>query len=455
MGWPFIGQTLAFLKPHRSNSIGSFLQQNCTRYGKVFRSHLFGSPAIVSCDYEFNMFVLQNEGKLFEASYPKAMHGILGEFSLLMASGELHKRLRGVPVTFATRSRSSPKFHAYTQNIAYSLMDSWKGKNEISFLEEMKKFTLSLMVKTVLSIDPKEAISKIILDEFRKYMKGFISLPLNIPGSPYAKAVKARARLSKVVKGIIKERERMRKRRQYEEEEEEGDFLDEILSKQSSMRNMKDEEIVSSVLDILMGGYETTSTLISIAVYFLHRSPEAFEAFKEEHQGLRRNKLMMKNDAGPGGDHVLLNWDDYQNMNFTHCVAREAVRCGNVVKFLHRKAVQDVEFKGYFIPAGWKVLPILSGPNLDPALHHDHLRFNPWRWMEDKEINKKVMGYGGGARVCPGADLAKVMVAFFLHHLVLSYRWKVKEDDDHPVAYPYVEFRNGLLLEIEPSPFTV
>ncbi|CAN0924978.1 Cytochrome P450 724B1 [Linum grandiflorum] len=404
MGWPFIGQTLAFLKPHRSNSIGSFLQQNCTRYGKVFRSHLFGSPAIVSCDYEFNMFVLQNEGKLFEASYPKAMHGILGEFSLLMASGELHKRLRGVPVTFATRSRSSPKFHAYTQNIAYSLMDSWKGKNEISFLEEMKK---------------------------------------------------ARARLSKVVKGIIKERERMRKRRQYEEEEEEGDFLDEILSKQSSMRNMKDEEIVSSVLDILMGGYETTSTLISIAVYFLHRSPEAFEAFKEEHQGLRRNKLMMKNDAGPGGDHVLLNWDDYQNMNFTHCVAREAVRCGNVVKFLHRKAVQDVEFKGYFIPAGWKVLPILSGPNLDPALHHDHLRFNPWRWMEDKEINKKVMGYGGGARVCPGADLAKVMVAFFLHHLVLSYRWKVKEDDDHPVAYPYVEFRNGLLLEIEPSPFTV
>ncbi|CAN1153670.1 Cytochrome P450 724B1 [Linum perenne] len=407
------------------------------------------------------MFVLLNEGKLFQASYPKAMHGILGKFSLLIASGELHKRLRSVSVTFAARSKSCPKFHHHIEKLALSLMESWKGEKEIAFLEEMKKFTLSLMVKTVLSIDPEEETSKMILKEFRTYMKGFISLPLNIPGLPYAKAVKARGRLSRVVKGIIKQRESIRNQgssgssssnEEEEEEEEEveledigGDFLDEILSKHSSRRNMNDEEIVSSVLDIMLGGYETTSTLISLVIYFLNRAPPAaFLTLKEEHQSLRRIK----------GDGVPLDWDDYQSMNFTHCVTREAVRCGNLVKFLHRKAVQDVEFKGYFIPAGWKVLPVLTGANLDSSLHHEHLRFNPWRWMEDKEIKKKVMGYGGGPRVCPGADLAKVIVAFFLHHLVLSYRWKVKEDD-HPIAHPFVEFRNGLVLEIEPSLFRV
>ncbi|KAG6790067.1 hypothetical protein POTOM_006213 [Populus tomentosa] len=31
-----------------------------------------------------------------------------------------------------------------------------------------------------------------------------------------------------------------------------------------------------------------------------------------------------------------------------------------------------------------------------------------------------------------------------------SNLWKVKEDD-FPVAYPYVEFRRGLLLEVEPA----
>ncbi|CAL1358218.1 unnamed protein product [Linum trigynum] len=456
MGWPFIGETLEFLSPHRSNSIGTFLQQRCSRYGKVFKSHLFGSPAIVSCDNEFNMFILQNEGKLFQASYPKAMQGILGQYSLLIVSGEHHRKLRGIAVSFSAMSKSSPVFHSRIEKLAFSMFESWRGRREISFLEEMKKFTLSLMVKTVLSIDPEEPVAMRFLQDFRTYMKGFISLPLNVPGSAYAKAVKARARLSRTVKEIIKQREMTTTTpapartcsndgncgdgiTTTSSGEENGDFLEVILSKHSSIRQMNDDEKVSSVLDIVLGGYETTSTLISLIVYFLHRSPAALLAFKEEHEAIRRNK----------GKGQPLGWEDYQKMDFTRNVTKEAVRCGNLVKFLHRKALQDVEFKGHLIPRGWKVLPVLAGPNLDPSLHHDHLQFNPWRWTEDKEIGKKTMGYGGGPRVCPGSDLAKVMVAFFLHHLVLTYRWKVKEDE-YPIAYPYVEFRNGLQVEIEP-----
>ena len=30
-GWPFVGETLGFLKPHSSNSLGSFLQDHCSR----------------------------------------------------------------------------------------------------------------------------------------------------------------------------------------------------------------------------------------------------------------------------------------------------------------------------------------------------------------------------------------------------------------------------------------
>lgn len=55
-----------------------------------------------------------------------------------------------------------------------------------------------------------------------------------------------------------------------------GDFLDVILSKQ----RLSNEEIVSIVLDILLGGYETTSTLIGLIVYFLGHAPDAFENLK-------------------------------------------------------------------------------------------------------------------------------------------------------------------------------
>ncbi|KAJ4876124.1 hypothetical protein Rs2_41142 [Raphanus sativus] len=68
---------------------------------------------------------------------------------------------------------------------------------------------------------------------------------------------------------------------------------------------------------------------------------------------------------------------------------------------------------------------------------------------EDKaKMNKKTTAFGGGIRVCPGGELGKLQVAFFLHHLVLSYRWKTKSDE-MPIAHPYVEFKRGMLLEIE------
>jgi len=56
-----------------------------------------------------------------------------------------------------------------------------------------------------------------------------------------------------------------------------GDFLDVILSKRGILT---DGQIVSVALDILLGGYETTSTLIALIVYFLGHVPKAFQTLK-------------------------------------------------------------------------------------------------------------------------------------------------------------------------------
>ncbi|GKV07842.1 hypothetical protein SLEP1_g19554 [Rubroshorea leprosula] len=429
MGWPLLGETLAFLKPHRSNSIGIFLEEHCTKYGKVFKSHLFGCPTIVSCDPELNMFVLQNEEKLFQASYPKAMHGILGKFSLLIVSGDLHKKLRNIAVNFISASKSTPEFLYCVEKLSVSMMNSWRDCKEITFYQHVKKFTLNLMVKHLLSIEPEEPLALKILEDFQTYMKGFVSLPVYIPGTPYASAVKARARLSSTVQEMIKDR----KKRNVEQEN--GDFLDVILSKQS----LSDNEIISIVLDILLGGYETTATLMGLIVYFIAYSPNAFEKLKEEHLAIRKSK----------GEGQPLAWEDYEKMEFTQNVVNEGMRCGNVVKLVHRQALKDVKFKEYLIPAGWKVFPIFTAAHFDPSLHENPMEFNPWRWS-DKAMIKKVMPFGGGLRLCPGSELARVEIAFFLHHLVLNYRWKIKADD-FPLAYPFVEFKRGLLLEIKPT----
>ena len=108
------------------------------RFGRVFKSHVFGSPAIVSCDMEFNMFVLQNEEKLFQTSYPNVIHGILGKYSLLLVSGDLHKKLRHLAVNFINSSRTHPDFLRRVENFTISFIQSWNGLHEIAFFKQAK-----------------------------------------------------------------------------------------------------------------------------------------------------------------------------------------------------------------------------------------------------------------------------------------------------------------------------
>ncbi|CAJ2669678.1 unnamed protein product [Trifolium pratense] len=311
--WPFLGETLNFLKPHESNSLGSFLQERCSRYGRVFKSHLFGYPTIVSCDFELNMFILQNEGKLFPVDYPKVMHKILGKFSLLLNKGELHKKLRSTVISFVSASKCESNFIHSVEMLVLSRINSW-GSNctQVAFYKEAKRFSINVMLKHLLNINPDEPIASKILENFENYIKGFISLPINIPGTTYFKAVKARIRLSSIIKDIIIER-----RSKVDNVVEGRDLLNLILSKQ----NLCDEERIGIVLDLLFGGYETTSKLLSLIVYFLDGAPNALQTLKE-----------------------------------------------------------------------------------------------------DNSTSQKVAPFGGGPRFCPGADLAKVEIAFFLHHLVLNYR---------------------------------
>ncbi|GJN27311.1 hypothetical protein PR202_gb15325 [Eleusine coracana subsp. coracana] len=438
-GWPLIGETLRFLRPHASNTLGTFLEDHCTRYGRVFKSHLFCTPTVVSCDQELNHFILQNEERLFQCSYPRPIHGILGKSSMLVVLGEDHKRLRNLSLALVTSTKLKPSYLGDIEKIALHVVGAWRDRREdttaggrvrvIAFCEEARKFAFSVIVKQVLGLSPEEPVTARILEDFLAFMKGLISFPLYIPGTPYAKAVQwlfscllllihsqARERISTTVKGIIEERRSA-------ESCKKGDFLDVLLSTDE----LSDEEKVSFVLDSLLGGYETTSLLISMVVYFLGQSAEDLDLVKREHDSIRSNK----------GKEECLTSEDYKKMEYTQQVINETLRCGNIVKFVHRKALKDVRYKEYLIPSGWKVLPVFQRCSFEPlasrkCTHSFSLAdgsgnepmFQIFHTTQGagQGTSKKFTPFGGGPRLCPGSELAKIEAAFFLHHLVLNYR---------------------------------
>ncbi|CAN4082359.1 unnamed protein product [Withania somnifera] len=429
MGLPFVGEAFGFFKSHKSFSIGSFLQHHRSRYGKVFKSFIFGSPTIISCDLELNRFVLQNEGKLFQSSYPKPIRDILGKHSLMLVTDrELHKKLRSIEIGLINKFKCTPNFLGNIDKLCVSLMESWRGNQLVLFAKQAKQFSFDLMLMNLLGMEPGEPLGLQLLQDFLTFMKGFVSIPVNLPWTPYAKAIKSRTRISSTLKQVLRDKKN-RKDVQVvvNGPAKENPPFDDILLK----GDLSDVEKVSILLDLLLAGYETTSGLLSLLVYFIAQSPAALQNLKEKEK-----------EGEP------LNLEDYKQMEFTIMVINETLRCGNLVKFVHRETIKDVEFRGYHIPAGWKVLPILSAVHLDPSLHENPSDFNPWRW-KDPTTSKKVIPFGGGLRLCPGSDLAKLEASFFLHHLVLNYRWTLKEDDDYPTLYPYMDFPRGLLIALE------
>lgn len=55
-----------------------------------------------------------------------------------------------------------------------------------------------------------------------------------------------------------------------------GDFFAAMMSN----GGLSFEEKLSIILDLLLGGYETTATLLSLVVYFLGHAPNALETLK-------------------------------------------------------------------------------------------------------------------------------------------------------------------------------
>ncbi|KAL2520561.1 Cytochrome [Forsythia ovata] len=439
MGWPFLGETIAYLKPYTATTIGKFMEEHISRYGKIYKSHLFGEPTIVSADAGLNRFILQNEGKLFECSYPRSIGGILGKWSMLVLVGDMHRDMRTISLNFLSNARVRTHLLKEVEKHTLLVLGSWIENSIICAQDEAKKFTFNLMAEHIMSLKPGKPETEQLKKEYITFMKGVISAPLNFPGTAYRKALQSRSTILKFIERKMEERVKKKT------EDDQNELLGWVLKNS----NLSKEQILDLVLSLLFAGHETSSVAIALGIYFLQGCPTAVQQLKEEHVEISKAKRELGETE--------LSWDDYKKMEFTQCVISETLRLGNVVRFLHRKALKNVRYKGYDIPCGWKVLPVIAAVHLDPSLFDQPWHFNPWRWLQNNTrgsqntttTSNNFMPFGGGPRLCAGTELAKLEMAVFIHYLVLNFRWELA-DTDEALAFPFVDFPKGLPIRIQP-----
>uniref|UniRef100_A0A0E0IRI9 Cytochrome P450 n=1 Tax=Oryza nivara TaxID=4536 RepID=A0A0E0IRI9_ORYNI len=123
-------------------------------------------------------------------------------------------------------------------------------------------------------------------------------------------------------------------------------------------------------------------------------------------------------------------------MKYTAKVVEETIRLANIAPMAHRVALRDVEYRGYTIPKGWKVIVWIRSLHVDPAYYDNPLSFNPDRWDV----------FGGGERICAGNMLARLQLTIMLHHLSCGYKWELLNPDAGVVYLPHPRPTNGAAM---------
>ncbi|KAL5705730.1 (+)-abscisic acid 8'-hydroxylase [Ranunculus cassubicifolius] len=402
MGWPFIGETLQLY----SQDPSVFFTNKQQRYGEIFKSHILGCPCVMLASPEAARFVLVTHSHLFKPTYPKSKEQMIGPNALFFHQGDYHTHLRKLiqnPLSPESLRNHIPDI----ETIAISALESWVGGRVINTYREMKKFSFDIGILAVfgnLESYYKEELKKnyFIVD------KGYNSFPTSMPGTLYNKAILARKRLDQILSEIISERRQNKL--------EKKDLLGCLMKyREGNGLTLRDNQIADNIIGVLFAAQDTTASALTWILKFLHDNPKILESVKAEQKAIHGS-----NEDGTQS----LTWSKTRNMILTHKVILESLRMSSIISFTFREAVADVEYKGYLIPKGWKVMPLFRNIHHNPEFFPDPHKFDPSRFKVAPRPNT-FMPFGNGAHACPGNELAKLEMLILIHHLVTKLRWEV------------------------------
>ncbi|KAF9597772.1 hypothetical protein IFM89_021857 [Coptis chinensis] len=447
MGLPLLGETIQFFKSQTTFDIHPFIKERMTRYGPLFKTNLVGWPVVVSTDPEFSHFIFQQEGNSVELWYLDSFMKLIGQQSLTSNTGAIHKYLRNMIMDHFGPEEQKEKLLSYMENMARENLSIWAEQESIEVKEVATTMSFGLGSMKLMSYDPSK-YSENLKDKFTSFLEGLISFPLDIPGTVYNKCLKDQKRAIRILKEMVKER--------FYSDKKHGDFLDvviEEMKKDAPLFNV--ESAAYFVFTVLFASFETVSLAITLAIKFLSEHPSVlkdlmvraaqiilslYALFCSEHEEILKKR---ENVGSP------LTWNEYKSMTFTSHIIDETLRLGNIVPLVFRRATRDIQIDGYPIPAGWTIMVCPPALHLNPEKYEDTLAFNPWRWkgQGSNTASKNFMAFGGGMRLCAGAEFAKLQMSVVLHFLVTKYRWtKIKGGE--VVKTPGILFPNGLHIKV-------
>ncbi|GMP86343.1 hypothetical protein CsSME_00039148 [Camellia sinensis var. sinensis] len=195
-------------------------------------------------------------------------------------------------------------------------------------------------------------------------------------------------------------------------------FVDALLTLQEKYDLSKDT-IIGLLWDMITAGMDTTAISVEWAMAELIKNPRVQQKAQEEL------------DRVIGSERVMIE-PDFSNLPYLQCIAKESLRLHPPTPLmLPHRANANVKIGGYDIPEGSNVHVNVWAVARDPAVWKNPMEFRPERFFEEdvdmKGHDYRLLPFGAGRRVCPGAQLGINLVTSMLGHLLHHFVWTPSE----------------------------
>ncbi|KAK9716027.1 hypothetical protein RND81_06G206800 [Saponaria officinalis] len=424
LGYPYIGETFQLY----SENPNVFFSSKEKKYGPVFKTHILGCPCVMISSPEAAKFVLSTRSNLFKPTFPASKERMLGKQAIFFHQNDYHLKLRKL-VLKAFMPDAIRNFVSDIDSIASQTLKSFDG-SMINTFQEMKTYTFNVALLSILGKDEV----KYREDLKRCYYileKGYNSMPIHLPGTLFNKSMKARKELARMVAEIISTRREMKN----------NDHNDLLASFMGDKEGLTDEQIADNVIGVIFAARDTTASVLTWILKFLVDNPTVLQSVTEEQEAIIAEK------EGKSGEEKGLNWGDTKKMAYTNKVIQETLRVASILSFTFREAVEDVEYEGYLIPKGWKVLPLFRNIHHSALNFKDPEKFDPSRFEVAPKPNT-FLPFGNGIHSCPGNELAKTEILVMIHHLTTKYRWSIIGPQNEIQYGPFALPQNGLPIRL-------
>ena len=400
-GLPLLGETLTFAKnPFR------FIEVRLSTHGRIFRSHVLGRKTAVVAGPEAVGAFIDPKVIMREGAMPPHVQELFGGRSLPLLDGEVHSARKKL-VNAAFNRAAMSAYLPIVQQTVETYFHKWPAAGEIRWLDELKRLAIEVICTTVMGMPPGNEMDSLRTD-YGILTDGFATLPINIPGTRYHKALRARDRILDVLLRLVRERRQTPT----------DDGLSRMLTAATSSNAMlSDDDAALELHHIVIAGYIVYAELVSI-IQQLTAHPDL------------RGKLAAEIAAkAPGGP---LSLETLMTMPYLLQVVNEVKRLCPIVPAVFGKTKAPLHLDGVTVPTGWMVMWAVTPSHVAQSQYTNPTAFDPERFSperaEDKRHEHAFAPQGAGPATghrCPGLDFATYIMEVFAVVLLRGYTWEL------------------------------